>query len=188
MQSASRDVGNGDVEIVRQSSRGMSVENQRWLLLFQALPKSIAQTFDALTAVTEIAECQLCRFGKSDDQWHRQGARSQASFLSSSQLQRVDREVWVADQGANPFGSVQFVGAQAEKICAKTLAVEGDVAEGLSGIAVQSHTIFAADGRDFRERLNHPDFVVGQHHADQLGVFGDGGLKLLVGKASIWLW
>jgi len=76
MQLASGDTWNGDVEVVWQSSRGMSIEKQRWLVLFQALPKSIAQTFEALTAASEIANGQLSRFGESDDQRHRQDARS----------------------------------------------------------------------------------------------------------------
>ena len=90
MQLASGDAWNGDVEIVRQSSRGISVEKHRWLPLLQALPKPIAQTFEALTAASEIASCQRSRFGKSDDEWHRQGARSQPPFLPPSPLQRLD--------------------------------------------------------------------------------------------------
>ena len=57
MQLASGDTWNGDVEVVWQSSRGMSIEKQRWLPLLQALPKLIAQTFEALTAASEIANC-----------------------------------------------------------------------------------------------------------------------------------
>jgi hypothetical protein len=91
MELASGDAWNRDVEVVGQSSHGMSVEKQRWLPLLQAFPKPIAQTFEALTAASEIASCQLCRLGKSDDEWHRQGSRSQPSFLPSTPLQRLDR-------------------------------------------------------------------------------------------------
>ena len=46
------------------------------LFILGSLLATVAQTFEALTAASEIDSCQLCRFGKSDDQRHRQGARS----------------------------------------------------------------------------------------------------------------
>jgi hypothetical protein len=79
------------------------------------------------------------------------------------------------------------VGAQAEKICAKTFAIKWDVAEGLSGIAMQRYTLLSANGREFREWLDDADFVIGQHHTHQLGVFSDGGRKLFGVEETIWL-
>ena len=80
------------------------------------------------------------------------------------------------------------MGAQTEKICAKTFAIQGDVAEGLSGIAMQRYPLISANGREFREWLDDADFVIGQHHTHQLGVFSDGGLKLFGVEETIWLW
>ena len=80
------------------------------------------------------------------------------------------------------------MGAQAEKIGAKALAVQGDVAEGLSGIAMQRYPLISANGREFREWLDDADFVIGQHHTHQLGVLLDGGLKLFGVEETIRPW
>ena len=53
---------------------------------------------------------------------------------------------------------------------------------------MQRHTLISADGRDFREWLDDADFVIGQHHTHQLGVFGDGVLKLFWVEETIRPW
>ena len=62
------------------------------------------------------------------------------------------------------------------------------MAKGLGGIAMQSHTLISANGRDFRERLDDADFVIGQHHTHQLGVFPDRGPELFGVEETIRLW
>ena len=61
------------------------------------------------------------------------------------------------------------------------------MAKGLGGIAMQGHTLISANGREFWEWLDDADFVIGQHHTHQLGVFLDGGLKLFGVEETIRL-
>ena len=51
--------------------------------------------------------------------------------------------------------------------------VDGDLADGLRGVAVQRHAALAADRGDLGERLDHADLVVGEHDADQRRVVAE---------------
>ena len=57
--------------------------------------------------------------------------------------------------------------AEAEQVDAERRRLQGDVAHGLGGIAVETDASLAAEGADGRQRLQHTDLVVGGHHAHQ---------------------
>lgn len=54
------------------------------------------------------------------------------------------------------------------------LHVEGHLADALHRVRVEEHALLAGNLADLRDGLHRADLVVGEHHADQDGLVGDG--------------
>ena len=89
-----------------------------------------------------------------------------SSRTIGSRLPHVER--------ADALRAVNLVGGEAHQVDAERADVDGDLANGLRGVAVQENAARFADGRDFGERLNDADFVVGEHHRDEARVVANG--------------
>ena len=91
-------------------------------------------------------------------------------------------------QCADAFGAIQLVGAEAHQINPQGIWCQGDMTEGLGGVAVKGDALVAAHCGQGHQGLEHPDFIVGRHHAHQLRLGGDRLLQLLGGDQSIGAW
>ena len=58
------------------------------------------------------------------------------------------------------------------------LHVDGHVARGLHGVAVEGDLLLPAEGADLRDGLDGADLVVGEHDGHQGGILPDGGFQV----------
>ena len=65
------------------------------------------------------------------------------------------------------------MGGQAHQINWQGGHVDVDLASSLSGINMENDTFLAAQSANGRDILNHANFIVHEHHADQDGVWTD---------------
>ena len=72
---------------------------------------------------------------------------------------------------------MEFVAADHQEIGAQSAGVDRDLAHGLDRVAKQRRTRGMSQTRDFGNRLQGADFVIGEHQADQAGTGVDGGGK-----------
>ena len=78
-------------------------------------------------------------------------------------------------QRANPLGTVDLVGGEAQQVDSQAIDVHGDLAHRLGRVGVQEHASLLADPADLFQRLERADLVVGQHHGDQQRIVANGG-------------
>ena len=118
------------------------------------------------------------RLGKSNDARHVLGARSSLPFLPSAHALRLERCAAFDVKHAHALWSVELVRGQTHEVHAQRFHVEVQKAGGLYGVGVNYYRLLAAlglgldDAGDLGDRLNSPDLVVGQHHADQYRLVG----------------
>ena len=65
------------------------------------------------------------------------------------------------------------MGAEADQVQSQGIRIEGNMSEGLGRIAVNRDAPLPADRGEFRQWLQHSDFIVGRHHAHHHRVSGD---------------
>ena len=179
MQTAAGDAGNGDVEVVGQAGLQRTIELDRWILILESLPQLIPQGSEMRLATLLILQRQFRCCSHAHDQRHRQGSRTQPLFLASAPLQGLQRCALSDDQSADAFRTVELVSAETDQITAQLLCPQRQVAVGLGRIGMHGDALTGADGAQLLDRLDHPDLIVGHHHAHQLGVGLDGLLQLL---------
>ena len=90
-------------------------------------------------------------------------------------------------EGAHALGAVGLVGGHAHQVDGQHVHVNLDAACGLRCIHMQQDALFAAEGADRRNVLDHTDFVVHEEDADQDGVRADGSLQGVHAHQAIFL-
>src|SRR5713226_7236271 len=70
-------------------------------------------------------------------------------------------------EGTAALGAVELVSGERRQIDIHLVDVEGNLAQCLDGVGVEEHTALAAELADLFQRLQHADFVVRSHNADQ---------------------
>ena len=83
-------------------------------------------------------------------------------------------QIGAPQQSANALGPIELVAAQRQQIDADIGHGQGNVADGLGGIAMEEHAALAAEGGDGGQGLQHADFIVGRHHRQQQGGGAEG--------------
>ncbi len=82
-------------------------------------------------------------------------------------------------KSAHAFRPVHFVRAERHQIDVVVEHVHRNLARRLCAVGMQQHAALSRDPADLANRLQHPDFVVGVHDADQHCLVGDGGAQLI---------
>lgn len=90
-------------------------------------------------------------------------------------------------QGADAFGAIELVSAEADEIKPQVVRFERDVSKGLGGIAVEDDSAVSADLCEFLQGLQDTNFVVGGHDAHQPCLRPDRQLELGWGDQAIGL-
>ena len=144
-----------------------------------AIPScSRSRSSKSLVASSACSRIAISRASpKPDDQRNRQRSASQPALVTAAVEQRrqPDLRIAAADvQHTDPFGSIDFVAGDAEKIDRAGLHVERHLADGLGGVGVEDDAAFVAQPADLGDRVDRADLVVGGHDRDQHGSIGDG--------------
>src|SRR5262249_38265103 len=82
-------------------------------------------------------------------------------------------------QGADPLGSINLVGAEADQIGPAGFHIEGHFAGRLGGVAMKEYAFFLANRADLGNGMQGADFIIGGHDADENSLIRDGVDKLL---------
>ena len=82
-------------------------------------------------------------------------------------------------QRAHALRPVHLVAAERHQVDVVLDHVDRNLADGLRRVGVQQHALRLRDLADLGDRLQHADFVVGVHDADQDRLVGDGRLQLV---------
>ncbi len=113
---------------------------------------------------------------ESHDQRYRQRAGSHTTLMSTPIHLSCDADTRIlfSDiEGADALGSVNLVGAERHEIDAHLLHVDRDLAHALGRIAVKQDALFFCDLSNLLDRVDRPDFVIGEHDGDEDGLVGD---------------
>ena len=113
---------------------------------------------------------QSARFAQSHDSRHIQRARPHAALMSAAIHLRRQLHARVAAphiQRAHALRSIHFVRADRHQVNVVIDHVHRNFACRLRAVGVQQHPAFPGDPADFANRLQHADFVVGMHDANQ---------------------
>jgi hypothetical protein len=81
-------------------------------------------------------------------------------------------------EGADSLGTVDLVAGDGHEVDVVGDDVDGDLADGLNGVAMEEDTLLMAELADGLDGLDDADFVVGVHDGDEdglVGAFGDDG-------------
>ena len=92
----------------------------------------------------------------------------------------LDARIPAADiQSADSLRAVDLVRRDRHQVDVVLDHIDGNLAERLHAIGVEQHAALVADLADLGDRLDHADFIVGVHDADQDRLVGDGIAKLI---------
>ena len=81
---------------------------------------------------------------------------------------KLNARVAAADvQSANSLWSVNLVAADGQHVDVVLLNVDRNLAHSLHAVHGEEDPVFLSDSADFRDRVDHPNFVVGVHDGDQ---------------------
>ena len=103
-----------------------------------------------------------------------EGARSEASFLSSSIDEGSESDSWFSSQikSSDSLGAIDLMSADAHKINFLFVDVYFDLPNSLSCVGMEEDSFFSAKFPYFFHVLNNPDFVMDEDDADtQNGLF-----------------
>ena len=172
------DVVEAHVQVVRHALRLVAID-EHLLHVFQTGQHAVVQRLYADVFNGHFFLGDAVGLAHADDLVRGQGARTHTALVATAVHLRFQADAGFAahKQRANAFGAVGFVRGQAHQIDGHFRQVELDAAGGLGSVGVEDHTLFAADGSDGGDVLDHADFVVHEHHAGQDGVGADGRLE-----------
>ena len=129
---------------------------------FDAGQQTVAQHADALVFGGHFQARQTECFAHADNLMRRQGAGTKAAFMTTAVHLRFQTHPWFAanEQRAHAFRAVGFVCAKAHQIHFKCLQVDHHFTGRLRRIDMKNNPAFSTNVADFRNRLNHTDFVI----------------------------
>ena len=118
-----------------------------------------------------------------------QRARAHTALMTATVHLRFKANARLAAhiQSTNAFRAVGLVRGQAHQINRQGVQVNVYPARGLRRIHMKNHAAFAANRADGRNVLNHTNLIVHVHHADDDGVWSNGGLQRFQVKQAIGL-
>ena len=143
-----------------------------------ARPQAIAQRAQARRVSVGALAAQLCRLTEPDDRGHVERARSIPALVPASVDERVElrsRDL-VSRRTGRRSPSVHTSCARSARRDRRRAACTSRRSEAgrLRGIAMKERALRVRDRRDLAERMQHADFVVGRHRADEQRVVRDG--------------
>ena len=122
------------------------------------------------------------RFAQAHDARHIQRARPHAALMPAAVHLRRQLHARIAAphiKRAHALRPVHFVRADRHQIDVVVDHVHRNLADRLRAVGMKQHAAFAGDLADLANRLQHADFVIGVHDADQDRFVRDRGLQLI---------
>lgn len=80
-------------------------------------------------------------------------------------------------EGADAFGSMEFVGGEGDEVDGMGGDVQGNFSGGLYGVGVEEGLVFMGDLGEFVDGLDGSDDVVGGHDGDESGIGSERGFE-----------
>src|SRR5687767_5886233 len=132
-------------------------------------PQTIAQCAQAQDGGLITAAQGRCG-AEPDNGGDVEGARAVPTFMAASVNQSLEVDRWTSlrnIQRADPFRSVELVRAQRHEVDAEVSHVQWHESGRLRRITMEERPLRVRDLRDGRKRVEHTDFVVRRHRADE---------------------
>src|SRR5262249_17478236 len=125
----------------------------------------------------ELVEAESQCGCETYDPRHIKRAAAAAFLLAAATDLRVEADDWIARtnvQRADSFGAVDLVRREAHQVDIERVDVDGQLADGLGGVAMKQHAARFADASDVGDGLDDADLVVGEHDRDEARVVAKG--------------
>src|SRR6266567_2319600 len=122
---------------------------------------------------------------------HIQSSRPHTTFVATAIDDRRNlhtRALAAHVQSADALGTVHLVGRDGSQIEVLLDYVNWDFADSLSRVSVEDHTLLMTKLADFRDRLQHANFVVGSHDRDQNGLVIHRALQVIEIHQAVFLY
>ena len=140
------------------------------------VPEPVTQPRQARLLGVALGHGQRQGFAHADDLVGGQGAGAHVALVAAAVDLRAEAHVRMPAhvQRAHALGAVELVRAQRQHVHRRGAHVQGQLAGGLGGVAVEQHAGLAANRADGVDVVDHPGFVVGVHDRHQHGVLAQG--------------
>ncbi len=124
----------------------------------------------------QFLSAQAARFSQTHNRWNICRAWPQISLLATAVTKRLNGHGPTAasnEQSANAFWAIEFVGAEGEQIHPPIQNINRELADSLSGIAVDDNAVLVGDVSDGLYRLYDANFIVSCLDGDKQCAIGD---------------
>lgn len=145
---------------------------------FQAVEEAVAKVGDTIFYFGGPLVGESDSLSETDDIGDIFHAGSETAFLAIAHEQRSEGSTVSDVEGTDPFGTVEFVGGEGEKIDLEGFDIAIEFTDGLAGIGVDDEGAVGAEVGDFADGLDRANFMVHVHDADESCIFGEGGFNL----------
>ncbi len=138
--------------------------------------QAIAHGGDPDSFCGHVMLAQFAGLAKTDNQWHRQGAGTHATFMSAPIHLGGDPDPRIPlshVKRADSLGAINLVSRERHQVDPHVLHIDGNLADSLCRVAVKENTLLFGDLPDLFDRVDRTNFVVGEHHRNQNRLFRD---------------
>src|SRR5213078_2474899 len=157
------DIGKAHVQVVRQAVLHRAVDENLVQLGFQTLSKTLAQAEQTCRFFRHLFLRDFAGLAEAHDTRHVQRAGAHATLVAAAVNDggKLNARVAAADvQSANSLWSVNLVAADGQHVDVVLLNVDRNLAHRLHAVHGKEDPVFLSDSADFRDRVDHPNFVV----------------------------
>ena len=130
---------------------------------------------------------QFCSASQAYDRGHVFSSGPPSTFLYPTFHERHNAHSFFYPESADTLGPVQLVCREAHHVDLQIVDVDRHLAHSLRGVRVQQDALRATHSAHLFQRLDHADFIIGQHHGDQNRVIANCVGNLRSGNpARLW--
>jgi len=140
----------------------------------QPLQQTIAQRAHTRRLVGHVFFRDARSLAEARNARHVQRARPDAALVAAAFDHRAQRQFASHVERAAALRAVHLVRGHRQQIDAEIVDVDRHLPGGLRGVGVHERAGGMRERRQFANRLQRADFVVGHHHADEQRAFVDG--------------
>src|SRR6266516_228373 len=150
--------------------------------------EAIAQRTQPRTFLRHLFLCDFAGLAETNDTGHVQGAGTHAALVTTAINDggKLHARIAAADvQSADPLGSINLVSTDGQQIDIVLLDVDRNLAHRLDAVHSKENAVFFGHLADFRDGIDHPDFVVGVHDGDQNRLRGNRRFQIVQADAAV---
>src|SRR5579864_5223229 len=184
------DVGEADVQVARQAMVHRAVDVDLVQLAHDAVAQTVAQTCELTGLLRHFFLSNGTRLAQTDDAGDVERAGAHAALVAAAidDGGNLHARILAANiERAHALGTVHLVAGDGGQIDVLLDHVDGNLADGLSGVGVKDHAALMTQLADLRHGLENANLVIGEHDRHQDGFVIHGALQVVEVNETVFL-